>query len=69
MCSVSNGFRLINKKGKVEIIVQIHINAIEKSRVSDIQYVLSKSLDMVCVSDRNKLLEYLKKWLGNCRKI
>lgn len=41
-------------------MMQIYVNAIQKSRVADIQYVLSKSLDMACVSDEKKLLEYLK---------
>ena len=41
-------------------MIQIHIDAIEKSRVADIQYVLRKSLDMVCISDEKQLLEYLK---------
>lgn len=41
-------------------MMQIYVDAIQKSRVSDIQYVLSKSLDMACVSDEKKLLEYLK---------
>lgn len=41
-------------------MMQIHIDAIQKSRVADIQYVLRKSLDMVCVSDEKQLLEYLK---------
>lgn len=41
-------------------MMQIHIDAIQKSRVADVQYVLSKSLDMACVSDEKKLLEYLK---------
>lgn len=41
-------------------MMQIHIDAIQKSRVADVQYVLKKSLDMVCVSDEKQLLEYLK---------
>lgn len=41
-------------------MIQIHVNAIEKSRVADIQYVLRKSLDMACVSDEKELFEYLK---------
>ena len=41
-------------------MMQTHIDAIQKSRVADIQYVLRKSLDMVCVSDEKQLLEYLK---------
>lgn len=41
-------------------MMQIHVNAIEKSRVGDIQYVLRKSLDMACVSEEKRLLEYLK---------
>lgn len=41
-------------------MMQIHIDAIQKSRVADIQYVLRKSLDMACVSDEKQLLEYLK---------
>ena len=41
-------------------MMQIHIDAIQKSRVADIQYVLSKSLDMACVSDEKQLLAYLK---------
>ena len=40
--------------------MQIHIDAIQKSRVEDVQYVLRKSLDMACVSDEKQLLEYLK---------
>lgn len=39
---------------------QIYIDAIEESKVADIQYVLSKGLDMICVSDEKRLLEYLK---------
>lgn len=41
-------------------MMQIHIDAIQKSRVEEVQYVLSKSFDMACVSDENQLLEYLK---------
>lgn len=41
-------------------MMQIHIDAIQKSRVADVQYVLRKSLDMACVSDEKELLEYLK---------
>ena len=41
-------------------MMQIHIDAIQKSRVADIQYVLRKSLDMACVSNEKQLLEYLK---------
>lgn len=41
-------------------MMQIHIDAIQKSRVADIQYVLRKSLDMACVSDEKQLLEHLK---------
>lgn len=41
-------------------MMQIYVDAIQKSRVEDIQYVLSKSLDIACVSDEKKLLEYLK---------
>lgn len=41
-------------------MIQIHIDTIQKSRVADIQYVLRKRLDMVCVSDEKQLLEYLK---------
>ena len=41
-------------------MMQTHIDAIQKSRVTEVQYVLSKSLDMACVSDENQLLEYLK---------
>ena len=40
--------------------MSIHAHAIEKSRVDDVQYVLRKSLDMVCVSDEDALLAYLK---------
>lgn len=41
-------------------MMQIHIDAIQKSRVAETQYVLSKSLDMVCISNEKQLLEYLK---------
>ena len=42
-------------------MMSIHAHAIEKSRVDDkIQYVLRKSLDMVCVSDEDTLLAHLK---------
>lgn len=41
-------------------MMQIHVNAIEKSRVADIQYVLRKGFDMACVSNEQQLLEYLK---------
>lgn len=41
-------------------MMQIHIDAIQKSRVAEVQYVLRKSLDMACVSDEKQLLEYLK---------
>ena len=40
--------------------MQIFVNAIEKSRTDNTQYVLFKSLDMLCVSDKRKLLELLK---------
>ena len=41
-------------------MMQIFVNAIEKSRTDNTQYVLFKSLDMLCVSDKRKLLELLK---------
>ena len=40
--------------------MQIHIDAIEKSRTEDTQYVLRKSLYMVRISNKKDLLEYLK---------
>ena len=40
--------------------MQIFVNAIEKSRTDDTQYVLFKSLDMECVSDKRALLELLQ---------
>ena len=41
-------------------MMQIHVDAITASRIAETQYVLSKSLDMVRVSDKRKLLDYLK---------
>lgn len=41
-------------------MMQIHIDAIRKSEVTETQYVLQKSLDMICVSDKKELLTYLK---------
>lgn len=41
-------------------MMQIHIDAIQKSRVAEVQYVLSKSLDMAYISDEKRLLKYLK---------
>lgn len=41
-------------------MMQIFVNAIEKSRTDNTQYVLFKSLDMLCVSDKVALLELLQ---------
>lgn len=41
-------------------MMQIFVDAIEKSRTDDTQYVLFRSLDMKCISDKRKLLELLK---------
>lgn len=41
-------------------MMQIFIDAIEKSRSGNTQYVLQKSLEMVRVSDKDKLLSYLQ---------
>ncbi len=40
--------------------MKIHIDAIEKSRVADIQYVLKKNTDTACISDKKQLLTLLK---------
>lgn len=41
-------------------MMQIHMDAIQKSMVAETQYVLRKSLDMACVSDKKELLKFLK---------